>query len=307
MTVDSSTLSTFLLLVFVASLGSYVLYQWSQQRGAALLALGSSLLLAAVVVIVTFVSLQTVRTQTDMADNPEPRAIGAFPSSGRQEIHPAAPSESAPVSSAPQREHRASSDAIARIDPPQNSSTRASSGTLNHPPPSAAARTPDVSDTVRLTLTPWAATTCVYAIQPDPADSSRWWLENECNAPVAVLTAACNQSAEQCNDLRSTAWRYAQRPMTLPSKSARSVTFEEQTLSGRNIRYIACVITDRAAMTRVNADAGSMPDRSVEADACLDRVESTLARFGTTGLSIDALPGRSAPGVSRWSDVNRSQ
>jgi hypothetical protein len=144
---------------------------------------------------------------------------------------------------------------------------------------------------------PWAMTHCVLAIRPDPADPTRWWLENECGTPVAILFSVCERSAAQCDG--SNSWKYPTNAVLLPAKSQRSVTYAEQTRYGEHIRYVACAVTTSSAAELIDKERDSRTSRAVTAaldavranDDCIARADHWSEIGRRSGASIDTMLG----------------
>ena len=142
---------------------------------------------------------------------------------------------------------------------------------------------------------PWAATQCVVPMRLDPLEPTRWTIENDCRATVAIVIATCGQSG------RCDAWKYQPDGVVLPLKALRSVAEAEQTFLAGQLEHVACVIATPSAI-RLIAQSSEIRAtdewrRQFEAaradDECLTRVQdlSTLGR--QTGKPLDALVDRS--------------
>jgi hypothetical protein len=300
----SSTTTLIALLAFAGSLASYALAvapAVRRNRSMALLALsaGTALLLAAATLVIVstgaMTRLRLWATEHSTTQLPELASTDiAFPPSRNATAHEkpeaseplidstavrAAPN-SDPVPTSQPRDEVAGGSAI-----PARTAGASGRGTA-----SANARLVSLQS-----LGPWAATNCVYAIQPDPAEPARWWLENECGVAVAILFAAC--SAIDCDTRESNSWKYANAPMLLPAKEYRSVTYAEQTRYGERIRYVACAIANASAAGLINREQQPVAelDAARASDECLLRVDNLAAAGRRSGLPIDTLL-RGAPG-----------
>lgn len=304
------------LLVAAASLASYLAGQWNRSGGAlarSALTVGAALLLAASifgVIAVSWLSLLRIPLEArlqQMLDRSSEASIGRPPSSG------AAPASQKPrlasdaaAQPAVNREGAASREllagalerfedeqTIAGVNAPtarQNSNAAAAYAGASSPSPD-----------------PWAATSCVVAINLDPDDLSRWTLENDCDAPVGVVLATCAESIHECATPRSTSWRYEPKGMILPAKHQRPTTAAEQTRIGRGLRYVACFVTSPDAVRLIGMSIAEQTSSSRapefamarESDECLARVEQWSDAGRRSGLSIDALIGPGLPGSLR--------
>jgi hypothetical protein len=154
---------------------------------------------------------------------------------------------------------------------------------------------------------PWAATNCVSAFNPDPADLARWTIDNDCGAPVGVVFVSCTESPPECNDRQSTSWEYQIDGMILPGKAQRPVTYDEETQYGRQIRYVACLVATPLAIKLIGQSSETRPspswleqfDAVRKNDQCLTRVQSWSDAGRRSGKSIDVLLGTNVPGKAR--------
>jgi hypothetical protein len=144
---------------------------------------------------------------------------------------------------------------------------------------------------------PWDATTCVVAIQPDPAEPTRWWLENECGRAVVILFSA----------RESESWKYLASAMLLPAKHERFTTQAEETQHGKEIRYVACTVATQHLAELIIAGRRSRSERAWldelaaarDTDECLARVERWADSGRHSGLPIDQMLGPGLPGRIR--------
>jgi len=313
MTIHSPTLLVIALVVLAASLASYGLSQWLARRGNERLgiglALGAALLLTAIVMVV-LAGRSIFRIELALFDNAAEQAIEPASPGVRTTVHAENGVEKTAVGVAHVR-----TDATLRTANPANDHARlatnqsaaAATGAIasasSSAPDPRTATGPSVPYEPIANTEPWAATRCVFAIQPDPADLHLWRLENECGAAVGILVASCEGSRLQCSDERSTSWKYPERAMLLPAKATRSVTYAEQAQRGRHLRYAACQIGVVHALELANIEMQSRAahwlsqfDTATQDDGCLSRVGNATAAGRRAGLSIDALLGRGIPG-----------
>ncbi len=308
MTFHGPTLIWIALVVLAASLASYGLSQWLSHRNnhrlGIGLALGAALLLTASVIIVVagkaifrieFALMEEGREK--IAESPRVPADSQFPrtphgesrieSTAMGSAHVSATGSAGPMDRSAMTRSSVTSDQSAAPQTPIRAPSAPAPQTVQA---SSVAYEP-VANTE-----PWAATRCVFAIQPDPADPLLWRLENECAAAVAILAASCDSSHPQCNS-----WTYPARPMLLPAKATRSVTYAEQAQRGRHLRYVACHLGTVLAIELANAGtmstaARTQLDTASDDDGCLNRVASAVIAGRRSGSSIDALLGRGLPG-----------
>lgn len=143
----------------------------------------------------------------------------------------------------------------------------------------------------------WSATNCVAAIQPDPAEPTRWWLENECGTAIAILFSARGSGS----------WSYLSRPMLLPAKFDRFTPHSEETQHGEEIRFVACVVTTDALVKLIVRGRGLEPesewledlDQAGSSDECFVRVAQGARSGRASGRSIEQLLGPDVPGRIR--------
>jgi hypothetical protein len=322
--VDASTLVVIFLLVTAASLASYLLSQWSSIRNGdmrfgwiAISSIGTTfLLVAAAMVVLTLGLLPMPRL---LSNNEPAEQMRKSPESGRgtadrvldrQEAstaasdattrpvaptdHGASPAEGRYITEG-NSEHRSEIDAASALS------------LLQRPGESGKGRSGAAPHGVGLVFAetdPWAATNCVYAFNPDPADLTRWTIENECGAPVGLVFASCSKSPPECSGPQSTSWEYQVDGMMLPGKARRPVTSEEETRYGLQIRYVACMVATPAAIeligqrseTRSSPSWSQQFDAARNSDPCLTRVQQWSRAGRGSGKSIDVLLGPNAPG-----------
>jgi hypothetical protein len=307
MTFHGPTLIWIALVVLAASLASYGLSQWlshrTNHRLGIGLALGVALLLTASVIVVVagkaifrieFALMEeggkqeaeSPRVPADSQFRRSPYGASRIESTAMGSAHVSARGSAGPLDrSAMTRSFTSDQSAAAETQ------IRAPSASVPQTVQASSAPYEPVANTE-----PWAATRCVFAIQPDPADPLLWRLENECAAAVAILAASCDSSHPQCNS-----WTYPARPMLLPAKATRSVTYAEQAQRGRHLRYVACHLGTVLAIELANAGtmstaARTQLDTASDDDGCLNRVASAVIAGRRSGSSIDALLGRGLPG-----------
>ncbi|GFE84917.1 hypothetical protein GCM10011487_69170 [Steroidobacter agaridevorans] len=312
---DASTLVIAFLLVTAASLASYLLSQWNSIRNSNLsiswvvISIGVTLLLAAAAIVVLTVGLLSELRLSPNIESAEPRRQST--PWGRGTAERVVAPQAAPTTAAPAESDisPAAGRTIAEKHP-EHRSEIARASALNSPQPSEApaeAKAPHGAGLVFTEADPWAATNCVYALNRDPADLTRWTIENECGAPVGVVFASCSKSPLECSDRQSTSWEYPIEGMILPGRAQRPVTYEEETRYGSQIRYVACMVATPLAIELIgeSREIRSSPswveqfDAARNGDECLTRVQKLSAAGRRSGGSIDALLGPNAPGKVR--------
>jgi hypothetical protein len=316
-TMDASTVFVVALLVFAASLASYGLSMSPVFRGNRGLVItgfsvGAALLLGAVVLVVVSTqwwstlryteSGSTPRVIPKLTDTPFARTGESRDSQAENTFAIAEAASLAPIHDPARLDHFAAGAPQSRAK-----LTAASAMPSGR---SSASEGAALDSSIRLISSPavadpWSATRCVVAVQPDPAEPTRWWLENQCDMAVAILFSACAQSLANCSAPNSTSWKYPATTMLLPPKPQRSVTYAEQTQHGEHIRYVACTIATGNVATLVGH---AREPRSVRAglddfiranDECSARVERWADTGTRSGSSIDAILGSGLPGQIR--------
>jgi hypothetical protein len=299
------------LLVCAASLASYLFSRWLAARtgrtiGWAAIALGTVFLLAAATIAVLATGLlsalqwperaadeaSTPAQVGDLSPVPEPaHGEGTEQQTAGQSIQARTGTAARPRTG--DRPVGATSPAQSAAGETQWVEKISSSGTsadaASAPPPGRAAG---------VIVNPWAATRCVRAFHPDPEDLDRWSIENECLGPVAVLLAICMQSADECNARQAVSWKYQRGGMILPAKAQRPVSVLEDTLRGRQVRFVACFVTTPAAIGLIGSNSETRASAWLEQfatarenDECLADVQRLAAAGAHTGASIDAVLG----------------
>ena len=139
----------------------------------------------------------------------------------------------------------------------------------------------------------------MHAFHPDPGQPARWSLDNGCGRPVAILVAVCAHGAAGC----AGNWVYEPDGMMLPGKAQRPVTMTQETQYGREIRFVACLVSNRAAIGLIGSDSETRTSAlwaeqfaaARASDECLSRVQSWAAAGRHSGASIDQLIGTGLP------------
>jgi hypothetical protein len=310
MVLGTATLLIFLL-VCAASLASWLFSRWLAARtGRALgwvgIAVGTVfLLVAATIAVLSTGLLSTLRWSESVADRASTSAqvgnLSASPESkhgkgAEQSVQ--ARAGTAALSKVGDRVVDATADEQSAVDETQPVKQLFRSNT-----PAGAASTPRTGRTAGVIVDPWAATRCVRSFHPDAEDLDRWSIENECLGPVAVLIATCMQSADECNYRQQASWKYPRGGMILPAKWQRPVSMLEDTVRGRQVRFVACLVTTPVAIRLIGSNSETRSSdtwierfaAARENDECLASVQRLAVAGAHSGISIDALLGGTLP------------
>lgn len=308
-------LSTAALLIFLlvcgASLASYVFSRWLAARtGRAIgwtgIALGTVFLLAAATITVLSTSvLSTLQWPGRAADDASASARIGNLSASSEAAHGGRTQESArqptPSRSGAATQSKAGDRIVDTVDSEQSSAGESQPIKQLFLSDAAgdATRAPHSGRTAGVIVDPWAATRCVRSFRPDSEDLDRWSVENECLEPVAVLIATCSQSVEECNPRQAMSWKYQRGGMILPAKWQRPVSALEDTARGRQVRFVACLVTTPIAIRLIGSDSETRSSAAWleqfaiarENDECLQRVRDLADAGAHSGATIDALLG----------------
>lgn len=311
-----STLAITALLIFAASLASYLLSIWPSFRNGrgvsfVLLGAGTVLLLAAVAIVVSTGSFPSLWVPNDELEPDDIKFLSPdFEShrSGTTDAQAGDDTHTADASPLRNGDRSKLAERIPTASQPETTSGSAITATpVKNPDRSGVIDPEQRSPSLTAMNNPWAATACVVALQLDPAEPNRWWLENECHSPVAILFASCETSTSVCNERESASWTYPSKTQVLPAKYQRSVTYAEQMQYGEQIRFVACAITAPSTIDRIaQVDAlGSSrsgtdePQINRTQDACLTSVEHWMTMGRQSGIAIDAMISDKLPGSIR--------
>lgn len=315
---DAATLVVVFLLVTAASLASYLWSQCISIRSINIswvaISIGTILLLtAAAIVVLTVGLLPTLRLSPNIESAEQMRKSAQF---GRGAAERVLDRQEAPMetSSATIRagaptargDSSAAGGSIAEGHSEQRSGALSSLQPPGAPREVKSGAAPQGVGLVFTEADPWAATNCVLAFNPDPANPARWTIENECGAPVGVVFASCSKSPPECSS-QSASWEYQIEGMILPGKAQRPVTDKEVTQYGSQIRYVACMVAAPLTIKLIgqSSESRSSPswleqfDATRKGDECLTRVQKWSDAGRASGLSIDVLLGANAPGRVR--------
>jgi hypothetical protein len=310
---DASTLVIAFLLVTAASLAGYLLSQWSSVRSGSIgigwvaISIGITLLLAAAAIVVLTVGLLSELRLSPNIESAEPRRRSTQAGSGTAERvldRQEAPMPAAPTGRGGSRTAGRHIAEDLSEQPGGGIETASALSSLQRPGASREAKASHGGGLVFTDADPWAATNCVFALNLDPADLTRWTIENECGAPVGIVFASCSKSPWECTDRQFASWEYQVDGMILPGKIQRPVTYEEQTRYGNQIRYVACMVATPLAIELIGQDRESRSssswseqfDAARNDDECLARVRKWSDAGRRSGSSIDVLLGANVPG-----------
>lgn len=143
---------------------------------------------------------------------------------------------------------------------------------------------------------PWAATRCVIPIRRDPADLTRWTVENDCPFAVGIVIATCSDSGS-CEQNATQRWAYEAHGIVLPEKAQRSVTVREQTFFGQHVERLACALSSERAIqligesseVRASEEWQREFDEARAVDDCLAWVARLSEQGRRTGIPIHLL------------------
>lgn len=137
----------------------------------------------------------------------------------------------------------------------------------------------------------WPATTCIKPLHATSSEPRRWFLDNECDRPIAVMLAWCDEARAVCTaGSPQAAWRYESAGVVMISALARPTSrrmpehdapitgtyaLAEPTGGALRIRYLACYLAE-PAIAALTHDSMSSEEfqRSLQDDDCYARVFS---------------------------------
>ncbi|MFC4312415.1 hypothetical protein ACFPN2_25250 [Steroidobacter flavus] len=306
---DASTLVIAFLLVTAAALAGYLMSQWSSIRKGSIgigwiaISIGVTLLLTTAAVVVLTVGLLPGLRLSPTIESAEHTRKSTQSDERMFERKQASREPMSATIKAAAPTDRGASSAVGRYIAEGHSKHRTGNETASAPS-SREAKSSAMSQEAGLVFSaadPWAATNCVYASNPDPADLTRWRIENGCGAPVGVVLASCSNSQPECG---GPSWDYQIDGMILPGKVQRPVIDADETWYGSQIRYVACMVAAPLTIELIgqNLESRSSPswlqrfEAARNGDECLTRVRRLSDPGRDSGKSIDALLGADAPG-----------
>jgi hypothetical protein len=146
----------------------------------------------------------------------------------------------------------------------------------------------------------WPATACIKPLHATNTAPRRWFLDNECERPVVVMLAWCDEAASVCTAGAPQAkWSYEPAGLVMTSMMARPIARRmpdrDEPISGTfalaeapdgalRIRYLACYLSESAAGALLH-DSMSTEDfqRVLRADECYSRVTSASQAGARSG------------------------
>lgn len=146
---------------------------------------------------------------------------------------------------------------------------------------------------------PWAATECVVLLRRDPAEDTRWTIENDCSAAVAIVIATCSAGEARCYEGGSRIWRYERELRLLPAKRQRTIIESEQIVRAEQVQEAACAVTSEQVMRLIGMDphahatAAWRNDLAIasQTDGCLALASALLDQGRHTGVAPNVLRG----------------
>lgn len=146
----------------------------------------------------------------------------------------------------------------------------------------------------------WPATRCIKPVHATAASPRRWFLDNDCERPIVVLLASCDEARAVCAaGAPQAAWRYESNGLIMISALARPIsrrmpehdapiagtfTLAEPHDGALRIRYLACYLSEPAAVALANDSMSSEEfQNAIRADDCYSRVASASAVAARSG------------------------
>jgi hypothetical protein len=146
----------------------------------------------------------------------------------------------------------------------------------------------------------WPATTCIKPLHAAATVPRRWFLDNDCQRPIVILLAWCDEARSVCTaGSPKAAWRYESAGIVLISALARptlrrmpehdapitgTYALSEPDTGALRIRYLACYLAE-PAVAALSHDSGSGEEfhRLLFADDCYARVSSASHSAAASG------------------------
>lgn len=146
----------------------------------------------------------------------------------------------------------------------------------------------------------WPATTCIKPLHATGSVPRRWFLDNECERPVVVMLAWCDEAQSVCTaGSPQAAWRYESAGLVMTSALARPTSrrmpehdapitgtyaLTEPRDGALRIRYLACYLAE-PAIAALTHDSMSSEEfqRALRADDCYSRVSSASQAGARSG------------------------
>lgn len=148
--------------------------------------------------------------------------------------------------------------------------------------------------------TDWPATTCIKPLRAAATAPRRWFLDNDCDRPIVILLAWCDEARSVCTaGSPQAAWRYESAGIVLISALARptlrrmpehdapitgTYAVPEPDKGALRIRYLACYLAE-PTVTALSVDSVSAEKfhRLLVADNCYARVSSAARSAAASG------------------------
>lgn len=141
------------------------------------------------------------------------------------------------------------------------------------------------------TAADWPATSCIKPLHATNATPRRWFLDNDCERPIVVMLAWCDEARSVCTaGSPQAAWRYESSGLIMTSALARPVSRRmpehDAPITGTyaltepqggvlRLRYLACYLAEPAAVAVADEAMSSEEfQRTLQADECYSRVSS---------------------------------
>lgn len=146
----------------------------------------------------------------------------------------------------------------------------------------------------------WPATTCIKPLHATGTVPRRWFLDNDCERPIVVLLAWCDEAQTVCTaGSPQAAWRYESAGLIMTSAlarpTARRMPEHDAPITGTyaltepqggalRIRYLACYLAE-PAIAGLTQDSMSSEEflRVLHADDCYSRVSSASQIVASSG------------------------
>ncbi|HEY5755554.1 MAG TPA: hypothetical protein VIU34_07005 [Steroidobacter sp.] len=146
----------------------------------------------------------------------------------------------------------------------------------------------------------WPATTCIKPLRAAATTPRRWFLDNDCDRPIVILLAWCDEARSVCTaGSPQAAWHYESAGIVLISALARptlrrmpehdapitgTYALPEPDNGALRIRYLACYLAEPAVAALSQDTVGKEEfQRLLVADDCYARVSSASQSSARNG------------------------
>jgi len=146
----------------------------------------------------------------------------------------------------------------------------------------------------------WPATTCIKPLRAAATVPRRWFLDNDCERPIVILLAWCDEARSVCTaGSPQAAWRYESAGIVMISALARptlrrmpehdapitgTYALREPDTGALRIRYLGCYLAEPAvAALSHESMSGAEFQRVLLADDCYTRVSSASRSAASNG------------------------